>query len=66
MGNLYKTRKKMLFFLAKILKNELTYYDNLCTIENDCIKLIAIAIFLEEKNKCFSDVKRVNIAKLIV
>lgn len=56
----------MLFFLAKILKNELTYYDNLCTIENDCIKLIAIAIFLEEKNKCFSDVKRVNIAKLIV
>ena len=22
--------------------------------------------FLEEKNKCFSDVKRVNIAKLIV
>lgn len=56
----------LFFFLAKILKNELTYYDNLCTIENDCIKLIAIAIFLEEKNKCFSDVKRVNIAKLIV
>lgn len=56
----------LFFFFAKYIKNKFTYYDNLCIMENDRIKLITMAIFLEGKNKCFSDVKRVNIAKLIV